>query len=155
MFLDPSDPSDHNYISGRGPDGAPIEGQIIVTQVVEGSPSRYPADIIFEGEPTPEMEPLNDAAEAITTTLRKKWERNPIDMIAGDFSQSLIRHFEEQMNGLVHSGIATPNVPVKGSLDEIATLKSQVQQLMEQNAAIQAQLLEKLDAEPGVSARRV
>jgi len=36
--------------------------------------------IQFLGDPTPEMEPLNDAAEAISASLAKRWE-HPIDTL--------------------------------------------------------------------------
>src|SRR5689334_3691415 len=53
MLLDPRDPADHNH-----------PGDIIVCHDVEGARHDH-KDYIFEGDPTPEMEPLNDEAEAI------------------------------------------------------------------------------------------
>lgn len=64
MLLDPRDPADHNY-----------PGEIIVATAQS---RQYPNDIIFQGDPTQEMEPLDDEAEAIMAPLRDKWA-HPID----------------------------------------------------------------------------
>lgn len=62
ILLNPADGADCNY-----------PGDLIVAQFVEGAtiPIR---DYVFIGDPTPEMEPLNEAAQAITNTLRQKWD---------------------------------------------------------------------------------
>lgn len=68
MLLDPKDAADHNY-----------PGEIIVTNFVEGA--RIPVrDYIFTGEPTPDMEPLNDEAQEISDGLREKWI-NPVETL--------------------------------------------------------------------------
>lgn len=68
MLLEPKDSADHNY-----------PGEIIVASRVEGA-RNLPNDIIFFGEPTQEMEPLNEAAETITEALRHKWI-NPVETL--------------------------------------------------------------------------
>ena len=75
MYLDPKDPSDHSS-----------PGEIVVCQEVEGARGN-PRDYIFEGEPTPEMEPLNDEAQAITDELRPKWD-NPIESLPANGGMS-------------------------------------------------------------------
>lgn len=66
MLLNPNDAADHNY-----------PGEIIVTHLIEGA--RIPSqDYIFTGDPTPEMEPLNDEAQEITDRLRAKWDAPPM-----------------------------------------------------------------------------
>lgn len=69
MLLNPNDPADHNY-----------PGEIIVTHFVEGS-TILARDYVFEGDPTPGMEPINHAAQEITDRLRAKWD-HPIDGLA-------------------------------------------------------------------------
>lgn len=65
MLLNPNDAADHNY-----------PGEIIVTLFAEGV--RIPSqDYIFTGNPTPEMEPLNEEAQALTDQFRVKWD-NPM-----------------------------------------------------------------------------
>src|ERR1700748_2905378 len=57
MLLDPKGPADCNY-----------PGEIIVAHAVEGARNER-FDYIFIGNPTPEMEPLNDAAQEISDSL--------------------------------------------------------------------------------------
>lgn len=110
MLLDPKDPSDHNY-----------PGEIIVARSIEGAHSQ-PNDIIFHGDPTQEMEPLNEEAEAITTSLRSKWE-HPINtlpinggMNAAEqaFMENMMKSFAQQV------GTAVPNTSVpRGDYDAL------------------------------------
>src|ERR1700722_1854222 len=51
ILLNPSDPADCNY-----------PGEIIIAHAVDGA-HNLQQDIVFEGPPTQEMEPLNDAAQ--------------------------------------------------------------------------------------------
>jgi hypothetical protein len=57
--LDPNNPRDCNW-----------NGDCVVTNKFDKA---FPRDFIFSGEPTPEMEPLDDEAEKITDDLRDKW----------------------------------------------------------------------------------
>ncbi len=68
ILLNPNDPADCNY-----------PGEIIVAHAIDGTHT-LARDIIFKGDPTPEMEPLNEAAQALTDTLRHKWD-HPIDSL--------------------------------------------------------------------------
>ena len=68
MYLNPADPSDHNH-----------PGEIIVAHAVDGAHNN-PRDYIFSAPPTSEMEPLNDAAEAISAVWQDRWD-NPIDSL--------------------------------------------------------------------------
>lgn len=68
MLLDPKEPADCNY-----------PGEVIVAHHAEGARNE-PRDYIFFGEPTPEMEPLNDEAQAISDALRPKWT-HPIETL--------------------------------------------------------------------------
>src|SRR6266705_2613092 len=66
LFMDPNDPSDHNY-----------PGEIIVANIADRAFAR---DIIFLGDPTPDMEPLDAEAEAISESLAPKWT-HPIESL--------------------------------------------------------------------------
>jgi len=68
MYLDPKDVADHNY-----------PGEIIVSKEVDGAHC-LASDYIFTGNPTPEMEPLNESAQSLSDTLRHKWD-NPIESL--------------------------------------------------------------------------
>jgi hypothetical protein len=108
MLFDPKDPADHNY-----------PGEIIVASAVEGARSQ-PNDIVFHGDPTQEMEPLNEEAEAITASLRQKWA-HPIDtlpinggMNAAEqaFMENMMKSFAQQIGASMQSGVSAPNSSV-------------------------------------------
>lgn len=126
VHLDPEDPSDHNY-----------PGEVIVANKEDRA---YRNDIIFLGEPTPDMEPIDDEAQAISDALRPKWQ-HPIESLPGDFSASLISNFERQMKDLMNSGQAKPANPVSAgsvSAEEFAKLQEQVAALMAKNAELES-----------------
>ncbi len=104
MLFDPKDPSDHNY-----------PGEIIVASAREGA-HPLPNDIVFHGDPTQEMEPLNTEAEAITASLRSKWE-HPIDTLPinggmnaeeSAFMKNMMEAFAKQMG----TAASVPNASV-------------------------------------------
>lgn len=118
ILLDPRDPADHNY-----------PGEIIVTH--SGDWHTAPRDIIFEGAPTQEMEPLNDAASTITESLREGWN-HPIETLPVNggmssqeqaFMERMMTSFAKEIGqSLPKSNIAVPN-------DEVADLKRQIDEL--------------------------
>lgn len=115
LLLDPRDASDHNY-----------PGEIIVS---DGNGAQ-PRDIIFAGDPTPGMEPLDEAAEKISAARAPSWQ-HPVDSLPGTFSQSLIENFEKQM--------LAPTKAASGvSASEFEALKAQVAALVAENADLQA-----------------
>lgn len=67
-MLDPRNPNDCNR-----------DGDCIVAHAVDGA-SNVRTDIIFLGDPTPDMEPENDEAQAISDSLKAKWA-HPIDTL--------------------------------------------------------------------------
>jgi hypothetical protein len=66
LYMDPRDPADHNY-----------PGEIIVSNQFDKA---FPKDIEILGDPTPDMEPLDEEAEAISESLQHKWV-HPIDTL--------------------------------------------------------------------------
>jgi hypothetical protein len=98
MLLDPKDAADHNY-----------PGEIIVAHAVEGCTNLI-NDYIFKSEPTQEMEPLNEAAQAINDSLQAKWI-NPIDTLSASAQMSA----DEQrfmQNMMKAFATAQPAIPV-------------------------------------------
>lgn len=81
-LLDPEEPSDLNY-----------PGELIVAHEGKGA---QPRDYIFIGPPTPDMEPLDDEAKAISANLAKTW-KHPVDSLPGNYSQSMQQEFEKQI----------------------------------------------------------
>ena len=95
-YLDINDPGDwtskwgDSGISrgGRGDDG---QGEIIVCHAGKGEKT----DITFEGDPTPDMSPIDDEAKAISATFEERWRYKP-DTAEISFSQSMVDKFEAQ-----------------------------------------------------------
>lgn len=132
MLLDPKDPADFNY-----------PGEIIVCQDVEGARMQR-QDYIFEGNPTPGMEPLNDEAEAITASLRQRWE-HPIDSMPANggmnpaesaFMQSMMAEFAKQVGASLPQG--TSSVP-----------RAEYDELKDRLAKLEALLAAQAKGEPG------
>src|SRR5215468_188854 len=74
LYLNPNEPADWNYkpngqahITMGG--NAFTEGAIIVCWAGKGEKK----DIVFVGDPTPGMEPIDEEAEKVTAALRPKW----------------------------------------------------------------------------------
>lgn len=121
-FLDPNDPSSN---TPRG------SGEVIVCHAGKGIRS----DWTFSGDPTPEMEPVDEEAEAISKACAPKW-KHPIDSLPGtvDFSQSLIAGFEKAMMQVAPQ----PNTAV--SQNDLAAVHAQMAELMAKNAELEARL---------------
>jgi len=121
-YLDPEDPGD-----------CQSNGECVVCY--EGKGQRK--DHIFTGPPTPDMEPLDEEAEAITLEAKKHW-RHPIDSLPGDFTQSILHDFQRQIDAIA-SGQSKPIVSA-GNVEkkEFDELKLMVTQLMKENAALKA-----------------
>jgi hypothetical protein len=92
-------------------------------------------DTIFLGPPTPEMEPLDAEAKAISASEAPKWQLPP-DMIGGeiDHSTALIHRFEKQMGEiLLKQNAPLPNASVPRS--EFDALKAQLAEMQKKLAA--------------------
>ena len=131
-LLDPRDPADHNYKQDQ---------MIIVCFAGKGEPR----DIEFEGEPTPDMEPLDREAEEISASFASKW-KHPIETLQSQgLSETLFQDLQKQLTEAIRgaaTAVATPTQSLGGvSPDAFALLQQQVAQLMEQNMALQAKLL--------------
>lgn len=125
LYLDPRDAADHNY-----------PGEIVVSDGTNPGPR----DHVFLGEPTPDMEPLDDEARAISTRLAPKWQ-HPIESLPGTFSQSLISAFEKQISEVMSGKTPVPASPASAGVDTAAfeELRKQVQELAAQNEMLKAQ----------------
>lgn len=120
-YLNPNDAPDHNY-----------PGEIIVCHSGKGQ-SR---DIEFIGPPTPDMEPLDDEATALSDAMRPLWN-HPINSLPGQgFSDSLLASFEKQLTEIMNKSAK----PIIGGVDPtaFAELQVQVQVLMARNAELES-----------------
>lgn len=127
LLLDPKDPSyvnDPNY-----------------GIVVSDGKNAMLRDYIFLGDPTPDMEPLDDEAREISDRFKEKWI-NPIDSLPGngDYSQSLIAVFEKQMNALAAQAQQNVQPQSLKSVDPEAfkLMQEQLTALMARNAELEA-----------------
>lgn len=132
LLLDPKDPADYNH-----------PGEIIVCHDVEGA-RHNSRDYIFEGNPTPGMEPLNDEAQAISDALRNKWE-HPIDSMPANggmtpqesvFMQTMMAEFAKQVGASLPSANA-------------AVPRAEYDELKERLAKLEALLAAQAKGEPG------
>ncbi len=118
QLLDPNDPADCNY-----------PGELIVANDFDRA---FPKDIVFKGDPTPDMEALDDAAEAISASLRHKWE-HPIETLPVNggmssdeqaFMAKMMQSFASQIGAQVQQAAPAPNAGV--SVEEFEALKAQL-----------------------------
>lgn len=128
-LLDPDDPTVQNRLTG----------EVVVCYEGKGSAGDY----TIACEPTPDMEPLDDEAKALSDSLRPKWS-HPIESLPAngsgeDFAKLLIKSFERQMQQLTNSK-ELPAVSANAiSAEAFAELQKQVQQLAAQNVQLLAQ----------------
>lgn len=121
LLLDPNNPADQT---------PPKSGETIVAHA-DGKHERW--DVIFEGPPTPEMEPLDEEAEAITEACRPSWV-HPVetlnangpqyDAMTVQMMEQFAKSIGEQFNAAV-ANRSVANVPN----DELELLKKQIADL--------------------------
>lgn len=88
-LLDPRDPGSWTKRWGNKDNE---DGEIIVCYEGKGESS----DVIFHGDPTPDMLPVDDEAREISSKFERLWKAKP-EAMAGDFSQSLIDKFQADL----------------------------------------------------------
>ena len=124
--LDPKDPRDCNY-----------DGEVIVGQG-EGT---MPKDYIFTGPPTPDMEPMDDAAQAITDKFSVNW-KHPIESLEGKggFSAAILNDFTKQLAEAMALNKPAAAQSMSGvSKADFDALQEQVATLMARNAELEAE----------------
>jgi hypothetical protein len=136
LYLDPKDQADWND----------RENQWIV--VSHHFDKAHPRDYVFTGPPTPNMEPIDDEATAMSQSYIDKglW-KHPIDSMNMTYSQSVLSEFEAKLAsmlaGRVDMTAPPPNVSTAGvSQKQFEELQATVKQLLEQNASLQNQILD-------------
>lgn len=122
-YLHPDDPGDWNYRQDKD------NGEIIVANA-ENENSR---DIIFTGDPTPDMVPLNDEAKAISASFAKKWI-HPIESLDRTYGDKLVEGFQSALAEL-QTGQAKA-APVEGMSELLAAMTAMMKQNQELISAI-------------------
>lgn len=141
-FLHPEDSSYWNYKT------SPDEGYIAVANAAS---EEFPKDFIYEGEPTPDMEPLNDEARAISASFAKKWGAGPIEGLPsqmGGYSQSLLDDLQRQ----AAEAQAKPQTTTVEGMTEMLTALTAI---MKQNSEVLAELAASRPGVSGGTERRV
>ena len=118
-YLDPRDPSAWTKRWGNKDNE---DGEVIVCHEGKGET----VDIVFLGDPTPDMVPVDDEAKVISAGFEKLWSYKPeTDM--GDYSQSLVDKFQVEL-----AEAQTRPVEVPGLSD----LTQAIGKLVDQNTKI-------------------
>lgn len=125
QLLNPDDPNDWNIKHGKD------EGEIIVTNRANDD---FPLDIVFAGEATPDMVPLDDEARRITASLAPKW-KHPIESLTTTYADAMLKDLSEQVEQ-VRS--IQPAVQVEGMTDFLAAMQGMMKQNQELLAALVA-----------------
>lgn len=94
------------------------DGEIIVCWEGKGDSS----DIVFLGDPTPDMIPVDDEAREISAMFEARWKHKPES--SGDYSQSLIDRFQIEMADIKSKPVEVPG---------LAELTKAIGALVEQN----------------------
>lgn len=124
VYLDPKNPGDFNY-----------PGEIIVAH------GAYNRDVVFEGPPTIDMEPLNDTAEALSKEAAKRGI-HPIESLPSQgvsYGEQVLEKFTRQLEGLMAKNPLAKMDPVSTaqvSVEQFEEMQRQMAQLMEQNARL-------------------
>lgn len=141
LLLDPSQPGDWTQKNDFG------EGDIIVCWEGQGQPN----DIVFEGQPTPDMLPLDDEARAESAKYAAKWN-HPIESLEANgpsYSETLLDQLQKEVAD-VQSKTSTTKIE---GLEELLTGMAA---MMKQNQEMMAMVMQNAMAnKPSEPARRV
>lgn len=89
-MLNPNDPQDWTNRWGNKDNE---DGEIVVCREGRGEPR----DIVYAGDPTPDMIPVDDEARAESAGWEDRWRYKPDDPNAVGFSQALVDKFQIDM----------------------------------------------------------
>lgn len=137
MLLNPNEPSDWNYRYGQD------NGEIIVAQG-----NAEPADIIFTGEPTPDMMPLDDEAKKISAGFATKW-KHPIETLPNSYAEHILDGLQKEVAD-VRSKAASA-APAEGMSELLAAMTTMMKQNQELLLALTSRPID--EAEPKAARR--
>lgn len=101
-YLDPRDPTCWTERWGNKDNE---EGEIIVCWEGQGNAH----DIVFVGDPTPDMVPVDDEAREISATFEARWNFQP-ENADTDFSQSLVDKFQSELAEIQAKPVEVPGL---------------------------------------------
>lgn len=115
-LLDPRNPNDCNR-----------DGECIVAHTIDGLRNEH-TDVIFVGNPTPDMEPVNDAAQMISDSLQAHWA-HPIETLPanGGMNSEESAFMAKMMQAFAGAGaaanVSAPNAEVDDLKARLAKLE--------------------------------
>lgn len=126
--------------------------------VVARKGSEQSGDIVFEGPPTPDLEPLDEEAQALSDAERPKWKM-PIDSLPSttgeELASQMIRMFENQMNAINQLPQAQATSLAGAPASQIEELKAlilaqqeQINKLASAGAPVDTEPSELVDIDP-------
>jgi hypothetical protein len=118
-LLDPRDPA---CWTNRWGNKDNEDGEIIVCHEGKGDAK----DMVFIGDPTPDMMPIDDEAKALSASFEKRWAYKP-ETDVGDYSQSLVDKFQVELAEAQARPVEVPG---------LAELTGAIGKLVEQNAKV-------------------
>jgi hypothetical protein len=126
-FLDVGDPGDWTITYSKD------EGDIVVSN----GGTHEARDVIFIGDPTPDMLPLDDEAKAISDSFAKLWRRSAENQLSGkSYTDELMDKMHEQMAAL-QAAVAAPAQQTQGFGEAMAMMS----EVMKQNQQIMEKLV--------------
>lgn len=99
-------------------------GEIVVCHEDKGDKH----DVVFYGDPSPDMMPLDDEAKAISATFTETWKYKP-EGAAQSYSQSMVEFFEHEVDRVAAKPSGAPTaVEIPGMTDLVAAMTMMMQQ---------------------------
>ena len=126
-LLNPEDPGDWNYVYSKDGFGKPDTGEIIVAQG-----DHEPKDYVFEGDVTPDMVPMDDAAKKISAASAHKWKYSA-EKMHGTYADEMMKDLTEQLNE-----VRAASTPAAEGMTELLTAMTG---MMKQNQDILSALV--------------
>lgn len=134
LYLDPAEPSYYH-----------VNGELYVAK--EGTTPPMKGALLFDGDPTPDMDPMDDEAEAISLACKAKWTAPMGDTAfpsqGGNFGDKLLAQLSEQLAAVMNNN-PLPKAAVGGvgviTAKQFAELKEQLAVVMASNAELAAQV---------------
>lgn len=121
LHLNPIDPADWN--AGDKDDG--------YIAVANRQSNEFPNDIIFEGDPTPDMQPLDDEARELSAKFASKW-KHPIEELPaqGGFSATLLTTFQDEVANAMTKSTEAAAAQMGEAMASMAAIMKQNQELI-------------------------
>lgn len=138
-LLNPEDPGDWNHVYSKDGFGKPDSGEIIVAQG-----AHEPKDIVFIGDVTPDMVPLDDEARKISAASAHKW-KYATDKLNGTYADEMMKDLTEQVNEIRSQ---SASAPTEGMTELLTAMTA----MMKQNQDILAALVASKQASPTIAA---